>query len=121
MDTGSHHTAFPCSGCSNCGKHTDEYYEPKLSSSNKILNCQQCQGGAKCVSGHNNNQQCEFSQSYTEGSSWKAYQMEDLIWVGDILIDAQPVASTSKPLAVPFLFGCQYSETGMWDQQHTHK
>ena len=26
VDTGSHHTAFPCSGCKSCGKHTDPYF-----------------------------------------------------------------------------------------------
>lgn len=36
IDTGSHHTAFPCAGCSNCGKHTDPYYEPTKSSTNKV-------------------------------------------------------------------------------------
>ena len=36
VDTGSHHTAFPCEGCSNCGTHTDAYYKPSASSSNKV-------------------------------------------------------------------------------------
>mmetsp|Transcript_6059 Transcript_6059/g.7843 ORF Transcript_6059/g.7843 Transcript_6059/m.7843 type:complete len:582 (-) Transcript_6059:290-2035(-) len=113
VDTGSHHTAFPCLGCSNCGKHTDPYYEPTKSSSNKVLPCSQCQGGARCSS----NKKCEFSQSYTEGSSWKAIQMQDLMWVGGLSVNEEPVAHTSKPLAVPFLFGCQFSETGLFRTQ----
>jgi hypothetical protein len=26
-DTGSHYTAFPCTGCDNCGKHTDPHFD----------------------------------------------------------------------------------------------
>lgn len=99
--------------CSNCGKHTDPYYEPKHSSTNKVLDCAQCQGGAHCAP----NKKCEFSQSYTEGSSWKAFQMQDVIWVGDLRIESQPVATTGPKLSVPFLFGCQYSETGLFRTQ----
>jgi hypothetical protein len=43
--------------------------------------------------------------------------MEDLMWVGGLAVDEEPVASTGKPLAVPFLFGCQYSETGLFRTQ----
>ena len=58
VDTGSHHTAFPCDGCRNCGKHTDPYFMPKQSSSNHEVKCTECSGGAKCTAGH-----CQFSQS----------------------------------------------------------
>ena len=34
VDTGSHFTAFPCTGCNNCGGsyHTDPYFDPSKSS-----------------------------------------------------------------------------------------
>ena len=32
IDTGSHYTAFPCTGCSQCGQHTDSYWDMKNSS-----------------------------------------------------------------------------------------
>ena len=111
VDTGSHHTAFPCDGCRNCGKHTDPYYKPKASSTNRELKCSECSGGAKCAGGH-----CQFSQSYTEGSSWKANQMEDRLWVGGTQAATEPAAQNEK-LAIKFLFGCQYSETGLFRTQ----
>lgn len=27
IDTGSHYTAFPCTGCKQCGEHTDAYFD----------------------------------------------------------------------------------------------
>ena len=66
LDTGSHHTAFPCTGC-KCGKHNDPYWDPKKSSTSKILKCA-------------GNKNCVFSQRYTEGSSWKAFKVKDRIW-----------------------------------------
>ena len=56
--SGSHYTAFPCTGCSQCGQHTDSYWDLKNSSSATVPTCI-------------NNQPCVISQSYTEGSSWK--------------------------------------------------
>jgi len=67
-DTGSHHTAFPCVGCA-CGKHMDSPYDPGRSSSAKVSKC----GGGKCF----------MQQSYSEGSSWHAYEVEDRVWVGE--------------------------------------
>lgn len=94
MDTGSHHTAFPCMGC-KCGKHViifderyfspfwvftvlftylsyqmDPYFDPKKSSTSVIKSCGQ--DGKKCI----------FKQSYTEGSSWSAFKVRDKVWVG---------------------------------------
>eukprot|EP01036_Dinobryon_divergens_P029752 gene29752-38893_t len=69
IDTGSHYTAFPCTGCSQCGQHTDAYWDLKNSSSASVPTCI-------------NNQPCVISQSYTEGSSWKAFQVNDKLWVG---------------------------------------
>ena len=36
IDTGSHYTAFPCTGCSQCGQHTDSYWDMKNSSTMNI-------------------------------------------------------------------------------------
>ena len=70
VDTGSHHTAFPCTGCKQCGKHTDPYFDPDHSETQNTLSCDKCEAGAKCTA-----KRCQLSQSYTEGSSWKAYQV----------------------------------------------
>eukprot|EP01036_Dinobryon_divergens_P027593 gene27593-36396_t len=43
IDTGSHHTAFPCVGC-KCGKHMDPHFDPAKSSSAIVRDC----SGKKC-------------------------------------------------------------------------
>ena len=39
IDTGSSFTAFPCTGCSKCGKHVNDYFDPKKSSTAQVLSC----------------------------------------------------------------------------------
>jgi len=112
VDTGSHHTAFPCDGCKNCGKHTDPYFNPKKSSTSQTVGCSQCKAAAHCVS-----RRCEFSQSYTEGSSWKAIQIIDKLWPGGQVAESEPAAMQNQKLAVDFMFGCQFSETGLFRTQ----
>lgn len=112
MDTGSHHTAFPCKGCTNCGTHTDKYFDPGQSSTSRQLHCSHCASGGRCVS-----KKCQFSQSYTEGSSWKAYQTMDKVWFGGMTADSQPTKDEGTALSVEMMFGCQYSETGLFRTQ----
>eukprot|EP01031_Cornospumella_fuschlensis_P040221 gene40221-49008_t len=101
VDTGSHLTAFPCTGCTQCGTHTDSYFNPKNSSSAEVL---------KCL----NNQPCLVSQSYTEGSSWHGYKMKDKVFVSDSQVVLLPGA---EKLAATFPFACQTAETGLFRTQ----
>lgn len=88
MDTGSHHTAFPCVGC-KCGKHVspsipartltlirpsqmDPHWDPNLSSTSHIKTCGALTGNSRCF----------FRQSYSEGSSWHAYKVSDTVYIG---------------------------------------
>ena len=86
IDTGSHFTAFPCKGCLGCGEehHTDKYFDQDASSTFRPLHCKavpnrpkECQGIANCLNG-----KCILSQTYTEGSSWEAFQAVDKLFVG---------------------------------------
>lgn len=95
VDTGSHYTAFPCTGCDQCGKHTDPYFNPKNSSSIAIPKC--------------GSQTCPVFQSYTEGSSWRGYKVTDKLWIGSTAVDLLPGADK---LSIDFTFACQTSETG---------
>ena len=112
VDTGSHHTAFPCDGCLTCGTHTDPYFDPKKSSTSQTVGCSQCPASARCVG-----RRCEFSLTYAEGSSWKAIQVADKLWPGGQAADSQPAAEQNSKLAVDFMFGCQLSETGLFRTQ----
>jgi hypothetical protein len=79
---------------------------------------------------------CIFDQTYTEGSSWMAYESIDKVYIGsrtytttttttDAAADASSnsaaavaaTASVSHPLTTDFLFGCQIKETGLFVTQ----
>jgi len=126
-DTGSHHTAFPCDKCSNCGdKHNDLYFNPERSSTFKYDTCDSCPGQTSC---HNN--KCEYGQSYREGSSWRAYSSIDTFVLGpnhatgktsngeDVTFQADKwlAPSNLERFAIDFTFGCQFKLTGMFKDQ----
>lgn len=128
VDTGSHHTAFPCKGCIDCGEdhHTDPYFDPDKSNTFSPLSCHECRYEAKCspignefegsgaVSGLRN--ACMVRQSYTEGSSWAAYQVKDMLFCGgrDILSAADPL---DQRFSVEFVFGCKVRSSGLFHSQ----
>lgn len=103
VDTGSHHTAFPCKGC-NCGKHMNELFDVGKSSSAQLSKCARKGSQGKCV----------FSQSYSEGSSWRAYKVTDLVWVGG---SSLAMVQEGAKLSSTFMFGCIESETGLFRNQ----
>jgi hypothetical protein len=116
VDTGSHFTAFPCTGCHDCGHqhHTDPYFDPSQSQTFHSLLCpDECQEQATCST---TSRRCEFTQSYTEGSSWTAYQATDVLYAGgpDVLEAANPL---DRQYSLPFMFGCLQHETGLFITQ----
>lgn len=94
-------TAFPCTGCVQCGAHTDAYYDPQLSTTSYIPTCF-------------SDNPCSVSQSYTEGSTWHGIKVVDKLWVGHK--DSDQLVS-AKNIAVNFTFACQTSETGLFRTQ----
>jgi hypothetical protein len=129
VDTGSHHTAWPCKGCEDCGEdhHTDSYFNPDKSVSFNPLQCHECRYNAQCenlnTEGTDNKDNqinlesgCMMKQSYTEGSSWTAYQARDLVFCGgrDVFSAADPVA---QRFAVEFVFNCQITSSGLFRSQ----
>ena len=100
VDTGSHHTAFPCVGC-KCGKHMDPFWDPSKSSTATVMSC--------------NGNKCFFRQSYSEGSSWNAFKVQDKLWMGGQNIEHIPSANK---WSINFDFGCQDSETGLFRTQN---
>ena len=136
VDTGSHYTGFPCTGthihldtiyliphipylyiragCSQCGNHVNPYWDIKNSTTATIPKC----GGTN---------QCSISQSYSEGSSWKGYLVQDKFYVGAsntiINTNTHSVTPSNTPatantlLSVDFQFACQTYETGLFRTQ----
>ncbi|CAN0471651.1 unnamed protein product, partial [Ectocarpus sp. 8 AP-2014] len=65
-----------------------------------------CQSDKKCV----------LREHYTEGSSWSAKQVDDLLWVGErTLSDSQK--HDDSAFSVDFTFGCIESLTGLFKTQ----
>lgn len=102
VDTGSHFTAFPCTGCKQCGEHTDPYWDVKKSSSAVLPRCA------------TKDQTCQVTQSYTEGSSWHGFKVQDTLWLGGEKAHLLPNA---PDYAVNFTFACQTDETGLFRTQ----
>jgi len=60
---------------------------------------------------------CTFSQKYTEGSSWKATEVEDLVWLGSSN-ELESLEDYMELLAVPYPFGCQTYSNGLFRKQY---
>ncbi|CAM9756885.1 unnamed protein product, partial [Laminaria digitata] len=60
---------------------------------------------------------CGFSQEYTEGSSWSAYQVEDVLWVGELTLEESEKLHHESAYGVGFMFGCIESQTGLFKTQ----
>ena len=87
---------------------------PSLRGSTKQHQQQQTQRNqfpSSCISN-----KCSIDQRYTEGSSWKAFEVQDKIWLG--LDDEQQSIEAHTKLATPFVFGCQVSEHGLFKTQY---
>jgi Xylanase inhibitor N-terminal len=115
VDTGSRLMAFPCEPCHNCGRHVSPYFHPGLSTTDRSPSCGSCllKGVSKCSDFLD---RCIISQKYTEGSSWTAYETEDLVWLGSS--DLEESLDSYMKLAVPYAFGCQTAERGLFQKQY---
>lgn len=115
VDTGSRVMAFPCKPCRSCGKHASPYFDPSRSTTQRASKCGNCilEGISTCsLFG----EQCEISQKYTEGSSWSANEVEDMVWLGTS--DVVESIEDHMQLAIPYAFGCQTSIKGLFQKQY---
>ena len=122
VDTGSGVTAFPCSGCQECGVpkyHSDGLFTESSSSTFEALDCN------SCLRGRCRDTECRISMSYQEGSSWTAYEALDNCYVGGmhsgITIDDKG-SDFLDPFHAPAFsfglrFGCQTHLTGLFITQ----
>ena len=115
VDTGSRLMAFPCKSCKSCGVHTSPYFDPKLSTTQRSPKCGNCklEGISSCSLFSD---ACSIGQRYTEGSSWKALELEDFVWLGTN--DVTESVEDHMQLAVPYVFGCQTNLKGLFRKQY---
>jgi len=124
VDTGSGVTAFPCSGCKDCGRsyHTDSFFVEDDSVTFRMLSCDDCFKGS-CGRGitkagsSGSERICKLSMSYSEGSKWSAYEAVDSAYAGgphdEPLLEEDAYMTGQFPLA----FGCQTLITGLFKTQ----
>jgi hypothetical protein len=120
VDTGSKAMSFPCQTCKKCapccGSHASPYFDPELSTTHRVTKCGSCllEGISSCSLFGD---QCTFSQKYTEGSSWTAMEVEDMVWMGtpDVV---ESLEYHMGMLAIPYPFGCQTSNKGLFRKQY---
>ncbi|KAL3674593.1 hypothetical protein V7S43_000538 [Phytophthora oleae] len=113
-DTGSGLMAFPCSGCDGCGSHTDQPFQADNSSTLIHVTCAQ-RSFFQCRECREQSDTCGISQSYMEGSSWKASVVEDVVYLGGE--SSFQDDSMRNRYGTHFQFGCQSSETGLFVTQ----
>ncbi|CAI5714571.1 unnamed protein product [Hyaloperonospora brassicae] len=114
VDTGSALLAFPCSGCNGCGNHTDVPFNADNSSTLVHVKCSQ-KSFYRCKECKLPSDTCAISQSYLEGSSWKASVVEDVVYLGgDSSFDDDAMRSK---YGTRYQFGCQNVETGLFVTQ----
>lgn len=133
VDTGSGVTAFPCSGCSDCGVpnyHIDALF---VENDSDTFRPNTCSSKSDCVANRSTcstQNTCSITMSYAEGSRWTAYEGVDLCYVagpheiplvhmegggtagGDDLNPAH-----ASDLAFDLTFGCQTVVTGLFKTQ----
>jgi hypothetical protein len=142
VDTGSHFTGFPVAReCKNCGEghHTDPHFDPTRSETFRTLRCPtECLETYECESTsttdttssgiasttlndlynkNNNYPRCTFSQAYTEGSSWTAYQARDIVYCGGGADLIEAVDPLDIKYSLSFVFGCLKANTGLFVTQ----
>jgi hypothetical protein len=103
IDTGSRLTAFPCTGCRECGTHLDSYFDYQASSTSRVIPCSSEELCRSCE-----NQVCTYLQSYAEGSSIAGILVEDLVMFGD---------SLDPDFQTRMTFGCHTRETNLFKTQ----
>jgi len=122
VDTGSAATAFPCSGCNDCGTttHTDKLFQHDESTCFRPISCEdECLLG-KCHDSDQSNSTsllapyCRVHRSYEEGSSWQAFESIDKVYTGG---NHDMVDWTEEAAAFDLRFGCQTHLTGLFKTQ----
>eukprot|EP00977_Amphora_coffeiformis_P027180 scaffold34593_cov179-Amphora_coffeaeformis.AAC.18 len=87
VDTGSRFSATACEGCRDCGVHASPYL-PRESSTRIPHQCNVkdpsdkvllgCRMADQCV-----RNACQIVQQYTEGSTWTAVEVNDIVALGE--------------------------------------
>jgi len=130
VDTGSGITAFPCSGCRDCGApdyHIDRLFVEEESTT---FDKSTCSSASECIMDRSicNGSTCSVTMAYAEGSRWSAYEAVDQCYIAGPhetpLVSKKPKLEGddldpkhAADLAFDMTFGCQTVVTGLFKTQ----
>jgi hypothetical protein len=100
IDTASSELAFPCKGCTDCGRHLNTYFDPGASRSAVPIIC--------------GDKQCKVNKDYGSGNSWKGLSFNDSVFFGGLSAGA---VARAELLKSSVQFSCISSETGIFSKQ----
>jgi hypothetical protein len=124
VDTGSRFAATVCEGCRDCGLHANAHL-PANSSTRLTHACTTAPAKAShlpsqlrgCLMADRcDGDACLILQKYTEGSTWKATEVNDIVALGAGALPLTEVVLSASTTA--FSFGCQTEVTGLFRQQY---
>jgi len=118
VDTGSRILSFPCKPCRQCGNRhvSDAFWDPGVSTTDVDNDCDRERCVFRDVFQACQQERCVLKQSFTEGSSLTAYEINDLTWLGTENLSQS--VGLHMHTAVPFTFGCLTVETGLIKAQY---
>lgn len=127
VDTGSHLSSWKCFGKATRGAPV---YEPGQSATAIVVLCDtgcHFQKDSVCETvrkpGYINKKGCVLQQRYAEGSSWTAYEVNDLVSVGLSALNDEDIwwlDESALSTTLPYTFGCQTSASGLFRRQFAH-
>lgn len=108
LDTGSHLTIFPCSGCYACRNHLYKIFDSKNSSTFELVNPQKSYFDWKCNI-VDRGDKCKFTQAYTEGSEYQGfYAIDNFVFENEL---------NQSGTDLKHIFGCAMKETNLFYSQ----
>ena len=121
VDTGSRTLVVPCKPCTHCGHQhfSREFFDPKKSLTDIANHCNEdeCKFVTESIDPDcPKSNECNFMLSYSEGSSIRGFELEDIVWLGTDNYEQSVKVHMQK--AVPLSFGCESHETGIVADQY---
>lgn len=101
VSTSSDYTAFPCTGCVDCGDDEKQYFRYGASKTFESVPCGKCfNRERKCDHKRSN---CVVSEVDQDLSEWEGFEAMDMAYIG---------SSEDKKNGFPLMFSCQTKANG---------
>ncbi len=124
VSSGADFTAFPCEGCTECGRIIEPYAQTR-SDSFTTMPCGRCVGGQRDDVCDRNRETC-IARGYNlvDKSGWTAYEARDYFYVGGASEEMEQLGlqqadgtDVPKRFGFPLVFACQTEALGWYSSQ----